>query len=252
VKGALKQAVKAACRQILKVIKKECAIMRHHKAEEVRRLQQSDKVRAAMNIHAIASKLFTKTQREAFTSLSDAKAFKRMKAKAEKEINATARSLTKEAKLLGLERHVEQLKAATKNAVRAFPYVSFKEMTKELEIKVAQIERDPDIARLQDKLIEMRKTIAMRVQDGGATEKDIPDAIKNEMNALEKHIRDAIMKKANEALDQEVKGLLDRIAGQYERWWNKHRPRLEQTSEKMNYDALKVILEDAAQRTIPI
>jgi hypothetical protein len=232
--GALRQAVQPACRQILKVIKKEWVLMRYRKAEEVRGLQQSEKVRAAKKIYAVASRLFTKPQREAFTSWSDAKAFKKMKASAEREINAIAQSLTTEAKLLGLERHVEQLKAATKHAIRDFPYVSmagFEKKAKEMEMKVTtQIERDPHIARLQDKLMEMRMKIAMqRVQDGGAAERDIPDAIIHEMNALEGDIRDAMMKKANEerdALSQELKGLLDSVAGQYERWWNKHWPRL--------------------------
>jgi hypothetical protein len=119
--------------------------MQHRKAEELRKLKRSKKSKAAKNFYAVTSKLFTDPQRDALTSLSDSKAFEKTKANAVREIKSIAQSLTKDANLLGLKRHLEYIKDVTTAAVLDIPHLS--------------------IARLQEKSLKIRKEIEKKCNE---------------------------------------------------------------------------------------
>lgn len=203
------------------MIKKEWGVMRRRKVEEVRKLKQSEKYRAAQKIYAVASRLFTKAQRETLTTLSDAKAFKKMKASTAQKVNEIALGLTAEANLLGVKRRLEELTATTTAAVRDFPYLSMALLRKKgTEIRKKMMQR---------KMGKITMRADNRVEDGGAAEEDI-----KEMNALEGEIRDPIMK---EMIEGEIQDAVMREVNVYvvnRWWWNKHWPRLEQASKKMD------------------
>lgn len=82
---------------------------------------------------------------------------------------------------------------------------------------------------MQRKMGKITMRADNRVEDGGAAEEDI-----KEMNALEGEIRDPIMK---EMIEGEIQDAVMREVNVYvvnRWWWNKHWPRLEQASKKMD------------------
>jgi predicted nucleotide-binding protein len=285
---AINQAVKSACRQVLRVINNEVANIRHEKVNELRKLKRSQRSRAAKKVYELSSRLFTSSQHEALTSWSDPAAFKKIKAIALQEINTVAQSLTAETKLLGLERHLEQLQVATTAAVRELPYLSVAQIQKTMKTAM-KFEEDPRIVKAQEQIqkkgIEIRRRILMerlghRFENAGAAEsnfwnpemeelvgleRDIQGAIMNEVEgnvqqafkvreALERDILDTIkketkadienlMKIMNDGIMQEIDELMHRVADRHKRWWNKHWPRLEQGSKRMNEALINVIFE---------
>jgi hypothetical protein len=263
--AALRQAVNAPCRQVLKVIKQESALMRRDKADEVRELQRSKKYQAAQKIYTVASRLFTRTQREALTCWSDPKAFRKMKDSAAQEINEFAKSLREEAKLLGLERHLEQIKVVTTAAISDVPYFSMarfekKEIAIGLKAATLRPEGYADIARLRDRAIEVEAKIDAISAEGAAAAQELkaikeleialskPESganiarLRDRVTEIETKIamqRDAIVKEINAKRQDAINTVTER----YERWRNKHWPRLEQASQKMNDALAKVLLE---------
>jgi hypothetical protein len=267
----INQAVKSACRLVLKVIKNECANMRHQRASDLKKLKRSQSIQAAQKMYELSSRLFTSNQHEAFTSWSDPAAFKKIKVSALQEINAVAQSLAPETKRLGLERHLQQLKLATTCAVRELPHLSVAQIQKAMSTGM-KFEEHPKIVKarkeIQKKAIDIKTRILMerrshRSENGGAAESHFinPDMeeLETQREAHEGEIVDAIEKETkadtenlkkimNDLAMQEFDKQMHRIADRHKRWWNKHWPRLEQASKRMNEALIKVIFETVNQR----
>jgi predicted nucleotide-binding protein len=200
--------VKGACQQVLKVIKREWSIMQQQQSEEVKRLQGRKKVKAARRLHTVASRLFTETQREAFTRWSDLKAFKKFKATAKGEIRELAQSYAKDASLLGLQDQLKELRRLAINALRELPYPQ--------ELSVAA-------AKKMQRRLSMQ---ALKIKHRHGT------------RAANKYYREAAMRQI------EAQG--NRARRLYKKWWNEHWSGLQQASGKMN-DALVSIFVELAR-----
>jgi len=116
-----KAAVRGACQQVLKTIEDEWARMKREEHKKLRAFARSEEVKAAGKLNNLILRWAEATDSDIFEGFSNPAGFKKMKAKIAKSVRKIAELGAEEARLTGLERHLEALTKATDAALRDFP-----------------------------------------------------------------------------------------------------------------------------------
>src|SRR5262249_14765191 len=116
-----KVAIQSACQEVLKTIEDEWARMKREEAKKLRAFARSEEVKAAGKLNDLILRSAEGTGSDSFEGFSNPACFKKMKAKIAKGVRKIAELGAEEARLTGLERHLEALTTATDAALRDFP-----------------------------------------------------------------------------------------------------------------------------------
>jgi len=206
-------AVELPCQQVLKVIKEEWASMQRRKTDDLIALQHSEKSKAVKSLYTVATRLrdtIIALQRDAFGAFSDRGAFESVKAKAANEVKAIAEAFADEARLVRLDNHLEQLRAATADALLDLPF------PQELSLGKGAAEQ---------KAVNIGFGALDALMRGGDPMRHIEDAVKGEAG-----------------------NKMESLRMRYSEWWDKHSPRLQEASSKMQDGLFKVLVDIAQAR----
>ncbi|MCY1144289.1 nucleotide-binding protein [Actinoplanes sp. Pm04-4] len=114
-------AVHTACSSILEVIRQEW----DRRTEQIGRLRNHGNAQAARRLHTVAATLrdtLFVLQRDAFTAFSDRAQFEQVKKRATGELDRVAESFGLDARTVGVEAHLDHLRAVTVAAVLDLPF----------------------------------------------------------------------------------------------------------------------------------
>ncbi|MGD8646854.1 MAG: nucleotide-binding protein [Desulfobacterales bacterium] len=204
-------AVQIPCQQISEVINEEWAAIKHREAEMAERLLQSEKSLAVQRLYTVATRLrdaLMAVQRDAFGAFSDRQAFEDVKRRAAEETKQIAESFAADARSIGIEKELEELRDATINALVDLPFPQ--------ELSLGR---------------EAGRQKAINVGIGAL------DTLLRGGDAIG-HVQDAVAHEAG--------GRLDSLSQRYSEWWEDHGPRLQQATGKMQ-DALFRVLVDVSR-----
>src|SRR5262249_11384584 len=116
-----KVAVRSACQEVLKTIMNEWARMERQKARKLLALERAKEVKAAKKLNGLILRWLDATNSDFFEGFSNPTGFNKMKAKIAKGVRKLAKLCAAEARLTGLEQHLEALTEATDAALGDFP-----------------------------------------------------------------------------------------------------------------------------------
>src|SRR5262249_35723698 len=114
-------AVRSARQQVLKTIMDEWARMEREEARKLRALERAKEVKAGKKLNGLILRWIDATDSDFFEGFSNPTGFKKMKAKIAKGVRKISELGAAEARLTGLEQHLEALTEATDAALRDFP-----------------------------------------------------------------------------------------------------------------------------------
>ena len=199
-------AVQIPCQQIREVIKEEWQAIKNREVQLASRLRASEESQAVQRLHTVATRLrdaLMVVQRDAFAAFSDRMAFEEIKGRAVEEVDSIATSFREDAKRIGVEQELEQLRVATSDALLDLPFPHELSLGKE----------------------------AGRQK-----------AINVGMEALDTFLRGGDpMRHVKDVAAEEAGGRLSSLSRRYSKWWAKHSPHLQEATTKMQ-DALFEVL----------
>lgn len=118
-------AVQVACQQIRGAISEEWERFQRAEAESIERLRASAESQAIRRLNTVAIGLrdsLISVQRDAFAAFSNLSAFNDVKKRAADEVGRIAASFATDAKVIGVEGELEQLRAVTNGALLDLPF----------------------------------------------------------------------------------------------------------------------------------
>ena len=201
-------AVEIPCQQIREVIGEEWATIKQREAEMAERLLKSEKSLAVQRLYTVATRLrdaLMAVQRDAFAAFSDRQAFDGVKRRAAEETKQLTESFAEDARSIGVENELEELRDATTDALVDLPFPQ--------ELSLGR---------------EAGRQKAMNVGIG----------------ALDTFLRGGDpIGHVQDAAAQEAGGRLDSLGQRYSEWWDNNGPRLQQATGRMQDALFRVLVE---------
>jgi hypothetical protein len=199
-------AVQTACQQIREVISEEWVSIQRAETEFVSRLRASQESQAVQRLYTVATRLrdaLIAVQRDAFAAFSDRAAFEQVKGRAADEVGNIAKAFTEDARTIGVEHELEQLRMATNDALLDPPFP---------------------------------QELSLGREAGGQ------QAINIGMQALDTFMRGGDpMRHVQNVAAEEAGGRLSSLGRRYTEWWERHSPCLQDATARMQ-DALFDVL----------
>jgi hypothetical protein len=195
-------AVQTPCQQIREVIKEEWQSIQSQKAQLASQLRASEETQAVKRLYTVATRLrdaLMVVQRDAFAAFSDRTAFEEIKGRAAKEVHTIADSYLEDARRVGVEQELQQLRVATSDALLDLPFPR---------------ELSPGKEAARQKAIDVGIEALDTFLRGG-------DPVG--------HVKDVAAEEAG--------GRLSSLSRRYSEWWAKHSPHVRKATAKMQ-DAL--------------
>lgn len=199
-------AVQTACQQIREVINEEWESIKQSEADHVSQLRASQESQAVQRLYTVATRLrdaLIAVQRDAFAALSDRAAFEQVRRRAADEVSNIAKAFTDDARTIGVEPELEQLRVATNDALLDLPFPQ--------ELSLGR-----DAGRRQAADVGMQ-TLDIILRGGNP------------------------LKPVQDVAAEEAGGRLSTLGRRYTEWWEKHSPRIQEATAKM-HDALFGVL----------
>lgn len=208
-------AVQIPCQQIRTVINEQWKTIQKAKQDAASQVRASEKGKAIERLHLIVTQLrdaVMVVQRDAFTAVSDERAFNKVKATAKYKIVEITESFKEDAELVGLYPEISSISRVTLNALEDLPF------PKELS---------PGRQETQRKVIDTGLG-AITAFLGG---------------------EDPIQHVANET-SHEVDRRVSSLQNRYLEWWNNHYPRIEEVTIQLQDKLFQAAMELASNPNI--
>lgn len=207
-------AVQSACAQIREVILEEWKHILEGEAELAMKIRAAKETQSVQRLYMVATRLrdaLFGLQRDAFAALSDRPAFEQVKRSTADEVRSIAESFREDARIVGTEAELDALQIGTHDALLDLPFPE--------ELSLGR---------------EAAKRQAMGVG----------------MAAFDTFLRGGDpMKHVQDVASGEASGRLSSLSARYSDWWQKHSPRLQEATARLQDALMSVVIKVAAEQS---